>query len=202
MLLKIHPDNPNSREVDMVVQLLKKDGVAICPTDTVYAYICALTSKKAYDRLLQIKRVREKDANFSLLLPDLSAAAEYVKVDNQAYRTLKNNLPGPFTFILNPSGKVPDKLLNRRKSIGIRIPDNNIIMALQERLGCPLLATSIKSGDDVVEYETDPEILHEKYAKLVDVVIDGGFGGNEPSTIVNCTEKPYELVRQGKGELL
>jgi tRNA threonylcarbamoyl adenosine modification protein (Sua5/YciO/YrdC/YwlC family) len=202
MLLKIHSDNPNVREVDTVVQLLQNGGVAICPTDTVYAYICAIASKKAYERLLQMRGVKEKDANFSLMLPDLSTAAEYVKIDNQMYRTLKSNLPGPFTFILNPSGRVPDKLLNRRKSIGIRIPDNRIVMALLNRLGSPLITSSIKSGDDIAEYETDPEALHENYGKLVDVVIDGGFGGNEPSTIVNCTAKPYELVRQGKGELV
>lgn len=202
MITTIHPDNPNIREVDRVVALLQRDGVIICPTDTVYAFVCSLNSKKAYERLLKIKGLKEKDANFSLIFPNLSHLSDYVKVDNLAFRTLKSNLPGAFTFILNPSGKVPDKILGRRKSIGVRIPDNNIVMAILEKLECPLLTTSIKTDDSIVEYETDPEVLHERYEKLVDIVIDGGYGGNIPSTIVDCTVSPYELVREGKGILI
>ena len=186
----------------MVADLLRCAGVAICPTDTVYALICALSSKKAYEELLRIKGVREKDANLSLVLPNLSTLADYAKVDNQIFKVLKQNLPGAFTFILNASGKVPDKLLSRRKSIGVRIPDNKIVMAILEQLGCPLLITSIKSSDEVTEYITDPEELHEQYAKRVNVVVDGGVGGNVPSTIVDCTTQPYELVREGKGILI
>jgi tRNA threonylcarbamoyl adenosine modification protein (Sua5/YciO/YrdC/YwlC family) len=164
--------------------------------------VCAITSKKAYDRLLRIKGVKEKDANFSLLFPNLSHLADYAKVDNQAFKVLKQNLPGAFTFILNASGKVPDKLLSRRKNIGVRIPDNRIVMAILEQLGCPLLTTSIKSSDEIVKYLTDPDELHDLYQKLVDVVIDGGAGHNVPSTIVDCTTQPYELVREGKGQLI
>ncbi len=202
MLLKIHPDNPNAREVAMVAEALRRDGVAICPTDTVYAFVCALSSKKAYEELLRIKGVKERDANFSLIFPSLSHLADYAKVDNQVFRVLKHNLPGPFTFILNASGRVPDKLLSRRKNIGVRIPDNKIVMAILEQLGCPLLTTSIKNDDEIVEYTTDPEELHSLYEKRVDVVVDGGMGGNVPSTIVDCTVQPYELVREGKGELV
>ncbi len=186
----------------MAVETLRRDGVAICPTDTVYAFVCALGSKKAYDRLLRIKGVRERDANFSLIFPNLSNLADYAKVDNQAFRVLKQNLPGAFTFILPASGKVPDKLLSRRKSIGVRIPDNRIVMAILEQLDCPLLTTSIKNDDEIVEYLTDPDELHELYEKLVEVVIDGGAGSNTPSTIVDCTTQPYELVREGKGVLV
>ncbi len=202
VLVKIHPDNPNAREVSMVAEALRRDGVAICPTDTVYAFVCALSSKKAYDELLRIKGVKERDANFSLIFPSISNMADYAKVDNQAFKVLKQNLPGAFTFIFNASGKVPDKLLSRRKNIGVRIPDNNIVMAILEQLGCPLLTTSIKSDDEIVKYITDPEELHNLYEKRVNVVIDGGMGGNIPSTVVDCTTQPYELVREGKGELI
>ena len=201
MLIKVHTDNPNAREVSAVAETLRRDGVVVCPTDTVYAFVCALTSKKAYERMLQIKGVREKDANFSLIFPDLSTLSTYAKVDNQAFKVLKQNLPGAFTFIFNASGKVPDKLLSRRKNIGIRIPHNKTVMAILEQLDCPLLTTSVRSGSSA-EYPTDPEELHEQYEKLVDMVIDGGAGGIIPSTVVDCTTQPYELVREGKGTLV
>lgn len=182
--------------------MLRCDGVAICPTDTVYAFVCSMGSKKAYEELLRIKEVKEKDANFSIIVPNLSHLSDYAKVDNQTFRVLKQNLPGAFTFILKASGKVPDKLQNRRKSIGVRIPDNRIVMALLEQLDGPLLTTSIKSSDEALEYITDPDELYEQYAMRTDVVIDGGVGGNVPSTIVDCTVQPYELVREGKGVLV
>jgi tRNA threonylcarbamoyl adenosine modification protein (Sua5/YciO/YrdC/YwlC family) len=185
-----------------VADVLRQGGVVICPTDTVYAFMCALSSKKAYDTLLRIKGVKDKDANFSFIFPSLSYLSDYAKVDNQTFKVLKQNLPGAFTFILKASGKVPEKLQNRRKSIGVRIPNNRILLALLEQLDSPLLTTSIKSSDEVLEYITDPEELHEQYGKLVDIVIDGGPGGNIPSTIVDCTVQPYELVREGKGELI
>ena len=202
MLLHIHPGNPNVREIAQVAEVLQRDGVVICPTDTVYAFVCAMSSKKPYEELLRIKEVKEKNANFSIIFPNLSYLSDYAKVDNQTFKVLKQNLPGAFTFILKASGKVPDKLQNRRKSIGIRIPDNRIVMALLEQLGCPLLTSSIKNPDEVLEYITDPNELHEQYAKRVDAIIDGGTGGNTPSTIVDCTVHPYELVREGKGVLL
>jgi tRNA threonylcarbamoyl adenosine modification protein (Sua5/YciO/YrdC/YwlC family) len=202
MLLKIHPDNPNTREVGMVVNVLQRDGVIICPTDTVYAFMCVLNSKKAYDKLLRIKGMKEKNANFSLMFPSISKLVDYAKVDNQIFKVLKQNLPGAFTFVLNASGKVPDKLLSSRKNIGVRIPNNKIVMAILETLDYPLLTSSIKNSDEIVEYFTDPEELHSLYEKRVDVVIDGGAGGNIPSTIVDCTAQPYELIREGKGVLI
>ncbi|MDR1416818.1 MAG: threonylcarbamoyl-AMP synthase [Prevotellaceae bacterium] len=202
MVLHIHPNNPNAREVAQVASALRQDGVIICPTDTVYAFMCALSSKKAYEALLRIKGVKEKEANFSLIFPSLSYLSDYAKVDNQTFKVLKQNLPGAFTFILKASGKVPDKLQNRRKNIGVRIPNNRIVSALLEQLDCPLLTTSTKSPDKVLEYATDPDELHELYGKLVDIVIDGGTGGNIPSTIIDCTVQPYELVREGAGTLI
>ncbi|MDR3188841.1 MAG: threonylcarbamoyl-AMP synthase [Prevotellaceae bacterium] len=202
MLLHIHPDNPNVREIAQVADALQRDGVAICPTDTVYAFVCSLSSKKAYEELLRIKGVKEKDANFSIIFPSLSYLADYAKVDNQTFKALKQHLPGAFTFILKASGKVPDKLQNRRRCIGVRIPDNRIVMALLEQLGRPLLTTSVKSEDEVREYITDPDELYAQYGKRVDVVVDGGAGGNVPSTIVDCTVQPYEVLREGKGVLV
>lgn len=202
MLLHIHPGNPNVREIAQVADVLQHNGVAICPTDTVYAFVCSMSSKKAYEELLRIKEVKEKDANFSIIFPSLSYLSDYAKVDNQTFKVLKQNLPGAFTFILKASGKVPNNLQNRRKSIGVRIPDNRIVMALLEQLECPLLTTSIKSSDEVLEYITDPDELYEQYAKRVNVIIAGGPGGNIPSTIVDCTVQPYELVREGKGVLV
>jgi tRNA threonylcarbamoyl adenosine modification protein (Sua5/YciO/YrdC/YwlC family) len=202
MLLHIHSGNPNVREIAQVANVLRHDGLAICPTDTVYAFVCSLSSKKAYEELLRIKGVKEKDANFSIIFPSLSHLALYAKVDNPTFKVLKQNLPGAFTFILKASGKVPDKLQSRRKNIGVRIPDNRIVMALLEQLDCPLLTTSIKHSDEVLEYITDPDELYGQYAKRVDVIIDGGPGGNVPSTVVDCTVQPYELVREGKGVLV
>ncbi|MDR3329546.1 MAG: threonylcarbamoyl-AMP synthase [Prevotellaceae bacterium] len=200
MLLPIHPDNPNAREVAQAAEALRNHGVLICPTDTVYAFVCALTSKKGYEALLRIKGQKEKEAHHSLLLPDMSTLASYAKVDNATFRVLKQNLPGPFTFILNASGHVPDKLLGRRKSIGIRVPRSRIVAALIAQLGCPLLTSSVKSAAG--EYFTDPSELHERLAKLVYAVIDGGPGGTTPSTIVDCTTLPFELVREGQGVLI
>ncbi|MDR0687239.1 MAG: threonylcarbamoyl-AMP synthase [Prevotellaceae bacterium] len=202
MFLHIHPINPSAREVAQVAGVLRQGGVVICPTDTVYAFMCALSSKKAYEAMLRIKGVKEKDANFSFIFSSLSYLSDYAKVDNQTFKVLKQNLPGAFTFILKASGKVPEKLQNRRKSIGVRIPNNRILSALLEPLGCPLLTTSIKSADEVLEYITDPDELHEQYGKQVDIVVDGGPGGNIPSTIVDCTVQPYELVREGRGVLI
>lgn len=201
MLLKIHPDNPNAREINKAVDILTGDGVLIYPTDTVYAMGCLIRSKKAFERILQIKNMKAKDAVFSLICSDLSHLSDYAKVDNRTFKLLKKNLPGPFTFILPASGKVPDKLLGRRKQIGLRIPDNKIIIELVKLSEAPLLSTSIKFDDEIVEYISDPELIHEEYSDLVDACIDGGPGGLEPSTVVDCSGADFEIVRQGKGEL-
>ncbi len=201
MLLKLYPENVNQRELTRVVSCLENDGVIVYPTDSVYAIGCAMTSKKAFERILRIKGIKEKEANFSLICSDFSHLSDYAKVDNATFKLLKKNLPGPFTFILPASGKVPDKVLSKKRTIGIRIPNNNIPIEIVKQLACPLFSTSLKSDDEILEYITDPELIHEKYEDLVDMVIDGGYGDNHPTTVVDCTGEETEIVREGKGEL-
>jgi tRNA threonylcarbamoyl adenosine modification protein (Sua5/YciO/YrdC/YwlC family) len=202
MIIKIHPDSPSGREIDKVVKILQNDGVIIYPTDSVYAMACSLRSKKGFERIVKIKNINKKEATFSLVCDSLSNLSDYAKVDTPIFKILKKNLPGPFTFILKASGKVPDKLLSRRKQIGLRIPDNKIAVELIRQLECPLLSTSIKIDDDFIEYIGDPELIAEKFGAFVDVCIDGGHGGIIPSTIVDCTNLDFEIIRQGKGELV
>lgn len=202
MLVKLYSENPNPRDIEKVVACLENDGVIIYPTDSVYAMGCSMKSKKAFERILRIKGIREKDANFSLVCSDFSHLADFAKVDNSTFKLLKKNLPGPFTFILPASGKVPDKVLGKKKTIGIRIPDNSIPIEIVKQLGFPLFSTSLKSDDKILEYITDPELIYEKYENLVDIVVDGGYCGNVPTTIVDCTGDEVEVVREGKGELL
>lgn len=202
MLIKLYPENPNPRDIDKVVSCLEDDGVIIYPTDSVYAMGCSMKSKKAFERILRIKGIKEKDANFSLICSDFSHLADFAKVDNTTFKLLKKNLPGPFTFILSASGRVPDKVLGKKKTVGIRIPDNSIPIHIVSQLDMPLFSTSLKSEDEILEYITDPELIHEEYEDLVDIVIDGGYGGNIPTTIVDCTGEEVEVIREGKGELL
>lgn len=199
MIVKIYPDNPNQKVIDKVVQVLENDGVIVYPTDTVYAFGCSLKSPKAIEK---IKAIRHKDGDLSIVCSDLSHISDYAKVDNKAFKILKRNLPGPFTFILKASGKVPDKFLEKRKTVGVRIPENTIPVRIVEYLGHPLVTASVKDEDDVIEYTTDPELIHEKYGKQVDLVLDGGFGHNEASTVVDCSEDEIEIIRDGLGDLI
>ena len=162
---------------------------------------CDINNVKAVQRVAQLKGVKPEKANFSMICRDLSNIAAYAKVNNDVFKVMKRNLPGPFTFILPATNKLPNVLMNRRKTIGIRIPDNFIIHAIVEELGNPLLTTSLHDEDEIVEYMTDPELIHEKYEKIVDVVIDGGFGHNVASTVVDCTGEEAEVIRQGIGEI-
>jgi tRNA threonylcarbamoyl adenosine modification protein (Sua5/YciO/YrdC/YwlC family) len=202
MIIKIHPDSPSDREIDKVVKILLNDGVVIYPTDSVYAMCCSLKSKKGFERILKIKNLNKKEAAFSLVCDSLSNLSDYAKVDTPTFKVLKRNLPGAFTFILKASNKVPDKLLSKRKQIGLRILDNKIAIQLVKQLECPLLSTSIKIDDDFIEYISDPELIDERFGSSVDVCINGGMGGIIPSTIVDCTNSEYEILRQGKGELI
>lgn len=199
MLLKIYPQNPNLKAIEQVVNILNNDGVIIYPTDTVYAFGCSLRSPKAVERL---KIIKTRKTNMSVICPDISCISAYTKIDTPVFKLLKRNLPGPFTFILNASGKVPDKFLEKRKTIGVRIPENGIVSAIVELLGGPLITTSVKDPDEVIEYTTDPELIHERYGSIVDIVIDGGYGNNEASTVVDCTGDEPEIIRQGIGELI
>ncbi len=201
MFIRLFEDNPNTREILKVVEILEKGGVIIYPTDTVYAIGCDIYNVKAVQRVAQLKGVKPEKANFSMICRDLSNISEYAKVGNEVFKAMKRALPGPFTFILNATSKLPNVLMNRRKTIGIRVPDNPIVMAIVEELGHPLLTTSVRDDDDVIEYMTDPELIYEKYEQLVDAVIDGGYGQNVASTVVDCTGGTIDIIRQGLGEL-
>ncbi|MDR2466063.1 MAG: threonylcarbamoyl-AMP synthase [Prevotellaceae bacterium] len=202
MLIRIHPDSPEERAIERVAEILRNDGVVIYPTDSVYSIGCWLRGKKALDRIRQIRGMKQKHNTFSLICDSLSNLSDYAKVDNPVFKILKKNLPGAFTFILPASGRVPDKLLGKRKQIGLRIPDNRIATAIVAQLECPLLGVSLKGNDEFSEYFTDPELIEERFGRMVDACIDGGTGGIVPSTVVDCTNREFEILRQGRGELI
>lgn len=201
MLVKIYPENPNPREIAKVVKALQDGELIVYPTDTVYAIGCDALNVRAVERICRMKGVNPQKSNLSIICSDLSNLSEYAKVNNATFKLMKKNLPGPFTFILPTSSELP-KIYKNRKEVGIRVPDNNIVRTLVAELGNPLLTMSVHDEDDeLIEYSTDPELIHEKYANQVSIVIDGGMGGIEPSTVVDCTDDELEVVRQGKGEL-
>ena len=202
MLIKIYPQNPNPREISHVVGVLRNGGIIIYPTDTVYGLGCDITNQKAVEKIIRLKGIKTKEAHFSFICSDLSHIADFARVSNPTFKLMKKNLPGPFTFILPGMNKVPDYFISKRKTVGIRIPDNSIPIEIVKELGNPIMTTSIKDDDEVVEYTTDPELIHERYQDIVDIVIDGGYGDNIPSTIVDCTTDDPEIIREGKGELL
>lgn len=202
MLIKIYPQNPNPREIEKVAAILQDDGVIIYPTDSVYAFGCSLKSKKGLERILKMKGIKQKDVDFSIICTNLSNLSLYAKVDNATFKLMKKNLPGPFTFILPASNRIPDTFLDKKKTVGIRIPENPIPIAITEALGIPMITTSLKDDDEIIEYTTDPELIYERYGHLVDLTIDGGYGGNIGTTVVNCTSEEFEIVREGKGELI
>ncbi|RYD94170.1 MAG: threonylcarbamoyl-AMP synthase [Sphingobacteriaceae bacterium] len=202
MLIKIYPENPNEKTIEQVVQVLRKGGIIIYPTDTVYGLGCDITNHKAIERICRIRNIKPEKANFSFICYDLSHISDYIKpIDNTTFRVLKKALPGPFTFIFNASGLVPKLVSSNKKTVGIRVPDNSIAREIVRVLGNPIVSTSIKDEDEIIEYSTDPELIHEKYEDLVDLVIDGGYGGNLASTVVDCTSGEFEVIREGKGEL-
>jgi tRNA threonylcarbamoyl adenosine modification protein (Sua5/YciO/YrdC/YwlC family) len=201
MLIKIHPDNPDQRKMQQVIDCLRNGGVIIYPTDTVYGFACDLHSTKAFDRLCRIKGLNPEKANLSLICYDLSNITDYTKpIGNSLFRLMKKVLPGPFTFIFEANSNVPKIFRTKKKTIGIRVPDNNIARGIVELLGNPIVSSSIRE-EEMIEYSTDPELIHEKYEKQVDIVIDGGLGNFEPSTIVDCTEDQPVVVREGLGIL-
>lgn len=202
MFIKIYQDSPNPREISKVVDVLKEGGLVIYPTDTVYAIGCDALNVHAVEKICAMKGVNPQKSDLSVICYDLSNISEYAKVSNSAFKLLKKNLPGPFTFILPTSGNLP-KIYKNKKEVGVRVPDNNIIRTIVRELGNPVLTMSVRDkGDDIMEYTTDPELIYEKYRNTVDLVIDGGYGGIEPSTVVNCIDDNFEIVRQGKGELI
>ncbi len=202
MLLRIYEENPNEKQILQVVDVLKKGGIIIYPTDTIYGMGCDITNQKAIEKIAQLKGIKAEKANFSFICHDLSHISQYVKpMDTSTFRLLKKALPGPFTFIFEANSNVPKLLASKKKTVGIRVPDNNIAREIVRALGNPILSTSIRDDDELIEYSTDPELIHEKYKDLVDIVIDGGYGNNVASTVVNCTDGDFEIIRQGLGDL-
>ncbi|MBD8349812.1 MULTISPECIES: L-threonylcarbamoyladenylate synthase [unclassified Dysgonomonas] len=201
MLIKIYPENPNQKEIDKVVKVLQDGGLVIYPTDTVYAIGCDALNVRAVEKICKMKGINPAKSNLSIICYDLSNISEYAKVDTSTFKLMKKNLPGAFTFLLNTTSSLP-KIYKDKKTVGIRIPDNNIIREIVRILGNPVLTTSVKNDDEIIEYSTDPELIEERYEKIVDLVVDGGYGGLDASTIVDCTDGEPTITRQGKGELI
>ncbi len=202
MLIKIYPNNPNEKQLAEVVACLRNGGIIIYPTDTVYGLGCDIYQAKAIEKLCKIRNINPDKANLSFICADLSHLSDFVKpIDNAVFRVLKHALPGPFTFILNANNKVPKLMHSNKKTVGIRVPDNDIARCIVKLLGNPIVSTSIHDDDEVVEYSTDPELIYEKYKDLVDMVIDGGYGELQASTVVDYTSDEPIIIRQGKGDL-
>lgn len=201
-LLKIHPDNPEPRKIAKVVEVLRNGGVIIYPTDTIYGIGCDIFDQRAVERVCQIKGVKADKTQLSFICQDISHISEYVRsLSTPVFKVMKKALPGPYTFLLESSTKVPKIINAKKKTVGIRVPDHNIPRMLVEQLGHPIITTSIHNDDTIKEYITDPEEIYEKFKNLVDIVIDGGTGNNRPSTVVDCTGDVFEVVRQGAGDL-
>ena len=202
MLLELHPKNPNPRDLKKVISTLNSDGVIIIPTDTIYAMVCRMDSKKGIERMSKIMGKKPEKVFYSILCSDLSNISEVTAaIDKNVFRMLKNNLPGPFTFILKANNQVSKYFAGNKKTVGIRVPDNIIAQTIMKELGASLVASTIHHDDEIIEYMTDPQEIHEKFEYLVDLVIDGGYGGNIPSTIIDCSGEDPEIVREGKGEV-
>jgi tRNA threonylcarbamoyl adenosine modification protein (Sua5/YciO/YrdC/YwlC family) len=202
MLLRIYPGNPNPDRIRKVVDVLEEGGIIIYPTDTVYAIGCDIKAKKSIDKIARLKGLNPENPDMSLIFHDMSQLSEYTIIrDNTVFKLLKRNLPGPFTFVVQANNQIPKLFKNRKKTVGIRIPDNHIILELVKELGRPVITTSIHDPDEVIEYTTDPELIYEKYRDFAEIIIDGGFGKNEASTIVDCTSDEIKIIRQGLGIL-
>ncbi|TAG00350.1 MAG: threonylcarbamoyl-AMP synthase [Cytophagia bacterium] len=199
--LKIYPENPDEKKIQTIVECLRNGGVVIYPTDTVYGIGCDIFQQKAVERICQIKNVLPQKSNLSFICYDLSNIAEYAKVEDNVFKVMKKSLPGAFTFILKTSSKVPKIINSKKKTVGIRIPDNNIPRMIVKELGAPILTSSIKDDDEIIEYSTDPELIYEKFKFQVDIIVDGGFGNNVASTIVDCSEGDFDIIREGLGDL-
>jgi tRNA threonylcarbamoyl adenosine modification protein (Sua5/YciO/YrdC/YwlC family) len=202
MLVRIYTENPNPKHIRQIAELLESGGIIIYPTDTVYAMGCDIQATRSIEKIARFKGLNPSNPELSLIFHDMSQLSEYTIIrDNTLFKLLKRNLPGPFTFIVPANSQIPKMFKNKKKTVGIRIPDNNIVLELVRELGRPIITTSIHDSDEVVEYTTDPELIYEKYRDFADAVIDGGFGNNEASTIVDCTGEEIEIIRQGMGIL-
>ena len=202
MLIKLYPENPNHIQIRKIARMLELDGIVIYPTDTVYAIGCSIKSSRSIEKIAKLKGLDPRNPELSIIFHDMSQLSEYTVIhDNNIFKLLKRNLPGPFTFIVQANNQIPKLFRNKKKTVGIRIPDNNIVLELIKELDTPIVTTSIHDPDEVIEYTTDPELIYEKFRDFADVVIDGGSGKNEASTIVDCTGEEIIIVRQGLGEL-
>lgn len=200
-LIKLYEENPSPEKIKKIVEVLKNGGIIIYPTDTVYGMGCDITNARALERVAQLKNVQLEKTNFSFICDSLSNLSDYARqIDSATFKILKRALPGPYTFILQGNNNLPG-VFRKKKTVGIRVPDNSIARMIVEELGNPIVSTSIYDDDEVIEYTTDPELILEKWDKLVDVVIDGGYGGNTPSTVIDLTSGEPVLIREGKGDL-
>jgi tRNA threonylcarbamoyl adenosine modification protein (Sua5/YciO/YrdC/YwlC family) len=202
MLLRINAENPEGRKINQIIDILKQGGIIIYPTDTVYGLGCDIFNQKAVERICRLRRLDPKKANLSFICNDIAQISKYAnQIDNETFRLIKRNVPGPFTFILKSNNEVPKLFKNKKRTIGVRVPDNMIVQTLVQKLGHPILSASLKSDDEVLEYFTDPIDIYDDFKKLVDAVIDGGIGGNVPSTVVDCTDVDFTILREGAGNL-
>jgi tRNA threonylcarbamoyl adenosine modification protein (Sua5/YciO/YrdC/YwlC family) len=202
MLLRIYPENPDPGRIRKVVEVLDQGGIIIYPTDTVYAIGCDIKANKSIEKIARMKGLDPRNPDMSLIFHDMSQLSEYTTIrDNSVFKLLKRNLPGPFTFIVQANNQIPKMFKNKKKTVGIRIPDNTIVLELVRELGRPIITTSIHDPDEVIEYTTDPELIYEKYNDIAEIIIDGGYGRNEASTVVDCTTDEFTILRQGLGLL-
>lgn len=200
-LIRLYPKNPDQRKLSQIVAALRDGAVVIYPTDTIYGLGCDIHNTRAVERIARIKGIKPAKNDFSFICYDLSHIADYARVSNTAFKLMKRTLPGPFTFVLDVNSHVPKILHTSKKTVGIRVPDNDIPRLLVRELGNPIITTSIRDEDEIIEYSTDPELIFEKFQHQVDIVIDGGYGGNIPSTIVDATTDEFTILRQGLGQL-
>lgn len=203
MLLRINPNNIEWKKIRQVGEILKKGGIIIYPTDTIYGLGCDINNQKAVEKICRLRNLNYKTANLSFICKDIGQISNYTKtINNQTFKVLKKNLPGPFTFVLPSSNEVPKLFKNKKRTVGVRIPDHPVPLAIVEELGRPILTTSLRSDDEILEYFTDPQHIYEDFKNKVDVFIDSGYGGNMPSTVVDCTGDEPVVLREGMGELI
>jgi tRNA threonylcarbamoyl adenosine modification protein (Sua5/YciO/YrdC/YwlC family) len=202
MLIRLYPENPNQKNIRQIIEVLEDGGIIIYPTDTVYAMGCDIRANNTIEKIARFKGLNPDNPDLSLIFQDMSQLSEYTIIrDNNIFKLLKRNLPGPFTFIVRANNQIPKLFKNKKKTVGIRIPESKIILELVSELGRPIVTTSIHDPDEVIEYTTDPELIYEKYRDFADIIIDGGYGKNEASTIVDCTGDEIQVIRQGLGIL-
>jgi len=203
MLLKIYEDNPSEKQINKIVEILRNGDLVILPTDSVYAIACDMNNKKAVEKLAKLKGIKLKDADFSFIFGELSCVSQFVKpLKNSTFKMINKNLPGPFTFILEANNNIPNYFRKSKKTIGVRIPDNNIVRSIVRELQNPILSSSVHADDEHREYMTDPSLIYEKYIKIVDTVVDGGYGNINATTIVDCSSGEIEIWREGTAELI